>query len=163
METARRCDVVVGDYNYAFDPDVRLALFEDGPWVLVVDEAHNLVGRARDYGSGTLRAREAESIADQLRERDPSFEPYARLCELAGVIIRDAALRVEPDARRRGAEAVVEPPRGALRDLRDQVEELALEYTLLAEGGVDDPYTSWSWSLLRFVQRLEAAGGLGCF
>lgn len=158
METARRCDVVVGDYNYAFDPDVKLGLFDDGPWVLVVDEAHNLVGRARDYGSGTLSAREAEAVADHLRDLDEVLEPYAVLCEQAGELIRDSAMRIEPGARRRGSEVVVDPPRGALRNLRDQVEELALEYALAAEGGVEDPYTAWSWGLLRFVQRLESAG-----
>lgn len=158
METARRADVVVGDYNYAFDPDVRLGLFDDGHWVLVVDEAHNLVGRARDYGSGTLSARQAEDVADELRDGEQDFEPYARLCDQAATLIRDSVMRVEPDAPRRGSEAVVDPPRGALRDLRDQVEELALEYALRAGGGADDPYTAWSWGILRFVQRLEVAG-----
>ncbi len=158
METARRADVVVGDYNYAFDPDVRLALFDDGPWIVVIDEAHNLVGRARDYGSGTLSAREAESVADQLRDLGTGFEPWAKICDQAGELIRDAAWRVEPEAPRRGHEAVVEPPRAALRDLRDQVEELALEYALAAESQPDDPYAAWSWGLLRFVTRLEAAG-----
>jgi len=67
-------------------------------------------------------------------------------------------MRVEPEAPRRGSEAVVDPPRGRLRDLRDRVEELALEYALAGGGGADDPYTAWSWGLLRFGQRLDAAG-----
>jgi DNA excision repair protein ERCC-2 len=158
MEVARRADVIVGDYNYAFDPDVRLALLDDDHWVLVVDEAHNLVGRARDYGSGTLSAQVADQVADHLRSQPGNFEPYARLCEVASELIRDCGLRIESEAPRRGWEAVVAPPKGALRDLRDQVEELALAYALTLVGGAEDPYTAWSWSLLRFVRRLESAG-----
>ncbi|MGE0710278.1 MAG: helicase C-terminal domain-containing protein [Planctomycetota bacterium] len=52
-------DVVIGDYNYAFDPGAALKrLFvERAPSdvVLVVDEAHNLYERAMGYYSPTLR------------------------------------------------------------------------------------------------------------
>ena len=50
------CDVVVGDYNYLFDPVVRLARFFDtrGDYLFLIDEAHNLPGRARDMHSASL-------------------------------------------------------------------------------------------------------------
>jgi len=49
-------DVVIGDYNYAFDPRVRLSRVFEMPWgvSLLVDEAHNLADRARDMLSGAL-------------------------------------------------------------------------------------------------------------
>ena len=58
-------DLVVGDYNYVFDPAVRIRrLFVEGDpqdFVLVVDEAHNLAPRGRGWFSAqmdreTLRA-----------------------------------------------------------------------------------------------------------
>lgn len=49
-------DVVIGDYNYAFDPRVRLQRVFERPRGLCVlaDEAHNLPDRVRDMLSGTL-------------------------------------------------------------------------------------------------------------
>ena len=53
------CDAVIGDYNYAFDPAVRLKRFvadegSSGRLILLIDEAHNLVERARDMYSESL-------------------------------------------------------------------------------------------------------------
>lgn len=51
-------DLIIGDYNYAFDPSVRLnRLFEEGDparLILIGDEAHNLPDRARSYYSASL-------------------------------------------------------------------------------------------------------------
>lgn len=52
------CDVIIGDYNYAFDPEVKLKrFFSEGTkekFIFLVDEAHNLVERARDMYSAVL-------------------------------------------------------------------------------------------------------------
>lgn len=50
------CDVVIGDYNYLFDPVVHLVRFFDtrGDYLFLLDEAHNLPGRARDMHSASL-------------------------------------------------------------------------------------------------------------
>lgn len=49
-------DVSISDYNYAFDPKVNLkrAFEEKNDYTLLVDEAHNLVDRAREMYSATL-------------------------------------------------------------------------------------------------------------
>ena len=48
--------MVVGDYNYLFDPVVHLVRFFDtaGDYIFLLDEAHNLPGRARDMHSASL-------------------------------------------------------------------------------------------------------------
>ena len=52
------CDGIIGDYNYAFDPDVRLdRFFADAPkekYIFLIDEAHNLPARAREMYSASL-------------------------------------------------------------------------------------------------------------
>lgn len=50
------CDVVVGDYNYLFDPVVSLKRFFEtaGDYIFLIDEAHNLPDRARDMHSESL-------------------------------------------------------------------------------------------------------------
>ena len=49
LDLSEWCDVVIGDYNYLFDPVVHLKRFFDssGDWLFLVDEAHNLPDRAR--------------------------------------------------------------------------------------------------------------------
>ncbi len=49
-------DVVICDYNYAFDPSVRIKRIFDNPKniTLLVDETHHLPDRAREMLSGTL-------------------------------------------------------------------------------------------------------------
>lgn len=51
-------DAVIGDYNYVFDPDASLKRFfateTKQEYVFLIDEAHNLVERAREMYSATL-------------------------------------------------------------------------------------------------------------
>src|SRR3984893_4139339 len=50
-------DVIIGDYNYVFDPTVLLQrYFAEGraKHVVLIDEAHNLVDRSRDMYSASL-------------------------------------------------------------------------------------------------------------
>ena len=57
QELSRWSDVIVGDYNYYFDTSAMLfALAEANRWrvSVLVDEAHNLVERARGMYSATL-------------------------------------------------------------------------------------------------------------
>ncbi len=52
------CDCIICDYNYLFDPTVYLRRFfaeDGGPYVFLVDEAHNLVDRSREMFSARLR------------------------------------------------------------------------------------------------------------
>ena len=49
-------DLVIGDYNYLFDPAVHLRRFFElaGDWVFLIDEAHNLPDRAREMYSAAF-------------------------------------------------------------------------------------------------------------
>ncbi|MBP5197902.1 MAG: ATP-dependent DNA helicase, partial [Lachnospiraceae bacterium] len=52
------CDGIIGDYNYLFDPHVYLKRFfaegNEGRYIFLVDEAHNLLDRGREMYSATL-------------------------------------------------------------------------------------------------------------
>ncbi len=65
-------DVVIGDYNYAFDPRVRLSRVFDSPRgvALLIDEAHNLADRARDMLSGELSL---SQLSDARREAGKAY------------------------------------------------------------------------------------------
>lgn len=64
LELAYWCDVVVCDYNYLFDPLVKLRrLFsEKSDNVYLIDEAHNLVDRAREMYSARLCREELNAL-----------------------------------------------------------------------------------------------------
>jgi len=58
LELSTWADLIVCDYNYAFDPSAYLRRFfgdEPGDYAFLVDEAHNLVDRAREMFSAELR------------------------------------------------------------------------------------------------------------
>jgi DNA excision repair protein ERCC-2 len=65
QELARWVDVVVGDYNYYFDLTALLyGLAQANQWKLavLVDEAHNLVDRARQMYSASLDPRRLQAL-----------------------------------------------------------------------------------------------------
>ncbi|MDJ0841609.1 MAG: helicase C-terminal domain-containing protein [Acidobacteriota bacterium] len=64
LEASSWCDLVVCDYNYAFDPGAHLHRFfeEKGDYVLLIDEAHNLVDRARGMYSAALTKRDTLAL-----------------------------------------------------------------------------------------------------
>ena len=67
-------DVVVCDYNYVFDPKVYLRRhFTDEPsdYAILVDEAHNLVDRAREMFSADLDTREIQDVRHALKKAVP--------------------------------------------------------------------------------------------
>lgn len=69
LDISLSCDVIIGDYNYLFDPDARLRRFfgdfknnsgkisEKQPYIYLIDEAHNLPDRAREMYSASISAR----------------------------------------------------------------------------------------------------------
>ncbi|MBU6453673.1 MAG: ATP-dependent DNA helicase [Cyanobacteria bacterium REEB67] len=74
LDTVQNADVVIGDYNYVFSPrnilgrlTFSLAKNNEKP-NLVIDEAHNLPGRATDYYSRGLSSRELVELGSALSD-----------------------------------------------------------------------------------------------
>ncbi len=76
LDVSEHCDIVIGDYNYVFDPMVYLRRYfapsaaVGGRSVFLIDEAHNLADRARDMYSAALRCTPMEELASLLDSRD---------------------------------------------------------------------------------------------
>jgi Rad3-related DNA helicase len=65
QEMARWCDLIVGDYNYFFDASALLhSLTVEHDWkiALLVDEAHNLIDRARGMYSAMMDEAEIHAV-----------------------------------------------------------------------------------------------------
>jgi len=73
LDAAYFCDAVICDYNYAFDPRAQLKRFFGEPgardYILLIDEAHNLVDRAREMFSAAVRLEPFVALRRALREK----------------------------------------------------------------------------------------------
>ena len=72
------CDGIICDYNYLFDPNVRLKRYfadgNKGDFIFLVDEAHNLVERARSMYSAQLCKEEFLEIKKLVKGIDKKLE-----------------------------------------------------------------------------------------
>ncbi len=76
LELTQWADVVIGDYNYVFDPRValrRLFMEEGARHALLVDEAHNLLDRAREMFSAELSKDAVLALRRTLRDELPEI------------------------------------------------------------------------------------------
>jgi DNA excision repair protein ERCC-2 len=67
-------DAVICDYNYVFDPKVYLRRHfaeEGGDYTFLVDEAHNLVDRAREMFSAELEVKQIREVRRAIKETLP--------------------------------------------------------------------------------------------
>ena len=116
VRAARLCTVVVGDYNFVFDPKARLDSLADGNCALLVDEAHNLPDRVRESLSVTVGPEQtrawAELFGGECREELGALEELwqenrrarengaprfvCRYPEILGQRCRDLARRLGP-------------------------------------------------------------------
>ncbi|MDO5689565.1 MAG: ATP-dependent DNA helicase [Tissierellia bacterium] len=70
LDLANYCDQVICDYNYVFDPRVRLRRFFEGAleeYALLVDEAHNLIDRGRSMFSAQLDQRDVKELDEHFQ------------------------------------------------------------------------------------------------
>ena len=74
LELSQWVDFITCDYNYVFDPRVYLRrFFQEGMngYVFLVDEAHNLVDRARAMYSAALDEASLDSLMTRLEDKLP--------------------------------------------------------------------------------------------
>lgn len=129
LELARLGDVIIGDYNYVYDPFVSIdALLQSpGGACLLVDEAHQLGPRVRDAYSG------GASIDELRRLRREAGQAHGRKAALYRALT--AAIRALGDAAKDPAfdEGRLDVPPEALTEAMDDVLGRAGEQ--LAMGG----------------------------
>ena len=82
LDISLEADVILGDYNYIFHPSVSLQRYFSRPpskidqFYLIIDEAHNLVDRSREYYSHSLSQNEIIEFKQamyKLRRRIPTI------------------------------------------------------------------------------------------
>ncbi len=85
LDLALWSDLIVADYNYIFDPQVRLKRFfdlENQDYVFLVDEAHNLVDRSRSMYSAELRSEDISRMLEIFKDRQEEKKTYKSILRL---------------------------------------------------------------------------------
>jgi Rad3-related DNA helicase len=150
QELARWADLVVGDYNYFFDGSAMLhAMAAGSEWrvALLVDEAHNLVERARDMYSASLAQsslREARAGATQAVRSalDKVHRAWNALRKVQAA--PDATLPAVP---------------AAFTDaLKQATEALETHFAEAAPAGSDGPLQQAYFDMLAFQRLAESFG-----
>ncbi|MGH7336429.1 MAG: ATP-dependent DNA helicase, partial [Myxococcota bacterium] len=167
LDLAGRAQVVVGDYNYAFDPYV--ALTEFGPegnladTILVIDEIHNLVDRGRGYLSPDLSADSAAKAAESAAHGGAPV--HDRLEAVATALARLVEGEVESALLERPAgDGAIETqlPEEALWRLRGDFDAAFVDYLEHQKETksfrADDPFVALYFDFLRFLVGLTLEG-----
>ncbi|MBZ5587850.1 MAG: DEAD/DEAH box helicase [Acidobacteriia bacterium] len=164
LELLREASAVVCDYNYVFDPSIALfGLASEGSiedTILIVDEAHNLVDRARDYYSPRLprgAVREARKLVDGHRNR-----VCRELDDLLGDL--DELIRREVSdtlGSRAGCQSIALDPK-PLAEFRLALDALVAPYFTFKRNAdlwlAKDPVVDVLLSLARVTDLLEDGG-----
>ncbi|HYG62340.1 MAG TPA: helicase C-terminal domain-containing protein, partial [Thermoanaerobaculia bacterium] len=163
LELAGKAQVVVCDYNYAFDPYVSLTEFaadnDLSDVVLVIDEVHNLVDRGRGYYSPELSAAAARHAAEASAHGGaPVHLRIQTLCLQLARLIEDTvsdALEEGPP----GDRAVEWPlPEDRFWRLRPHLDEVFVDYLEYQKEThsfrPEDPFVELYFNFLRFLNGL---------
>lgn len=139
LELAEQADVVLGDYNYVFDPVVALTAAREpsalSDSILLVDEAHNLVDRGRGYYSPELSDASLAALEDRVGLSN------AKTAWDAG------------EAARRLRKLVADAGAGLPEDEPESVDLVALD-----EARLDDLRLDFESLLVRHLADLRAGG-----
>jgi DNA excision repair protein ERCC-2 len=72
LDLSNYCDLIICDYNYLFDPRIRLQRYFDyqneQAFCFMVDEAHNLVERGREMFSSTLNSKQMKAFKESIKK-----------------------------------------------------------------------------------------------
>ncbi|MBB6675221.1 helicase C-terminal domain-containing protein [Cohnella nanjingensis] len=117
LDAAYAADAIICDYNYVFDPRIslkRLAGERKADTALLVDEAHNLVDRAREMYSAVLKKRGFLEVQRAYKGVNASVHQAAKAVNAAFISLRksigDAGtllLDGEPEALAAAVEAFI--------------------------------------------------------
>ena len=75
LDAALTADVIICDYNYVFDPRVRLIRFfkKAGDYIFLIDEVHNLIDRGRNIFSASVEKREVLQLKRIQKDSNPAM------------------------------------------------------------------------------------------
>jgi DNA excision repair protein ERCC-2 len=157
LDAALWVDVIIADYNYVMDPRAYLRRFFAEPreaYAFLVDEAHNLVDRAREMFSAALDKAEVLALKRALNPRAETSEPATETDRaLAGFALEPELAASEVKPRRRDTTGLIK----ALNAINKLFIELRQQASLSQANALtmaQMPET-WESTLRPFLQSAE--------
>lgn len=100
LDLANWADLIICDYNYVFDPRVYLKRFflEGGEYTFLIDEAHNLVDRAREMYSAELRKEDFLRLKQSVQAEEPALAKRLQAVNKQLVKLKKEGLEVDREA-----------------------------------------------------------------
>ena len=152
LDIALFSDAIICDYNYVFDPSAMLKRFftEKGEYVLLIDEAHNLVDRAREMYSATIEKKEVLKVKSLVKNQDEKLVRY--LNKLNKVMLeKQKEMKIidkENDSDKLAPDEMVDLSRGIIH---------RIEYVLVDNKSISDKdiIMDFYFKLYDFVKKAE--------
>jgi DNA excision repair protein ERCC-2 len=158
LDLADWCDMIIGDYNYLFDPHTALERLSGpendfGQTIALMDEAHNLPDRARGMFSAAVHKADVLAVRKTIPKQDSSFrKALTKLNNVFLALLQDQESDFE----------VVSSSRIAPLNECLQYACFACEaYTKAARehgNAVDDAVMDWYFNARRYLDLAEIAG-----
>ena len=155
LDLATWADIVICDYNYVFDPSASLKRFfadRVTNFTVLVDEAHNLVDRARDMYSASLNKEDFLALA-----RDMKAHPVkgSQAAVKAAEAVNRQFLNLKKELPEEGVyHTIAGPPEGlglALRRFHEAMENVLAEW----HGNAPDEWLQLYFDSLYFLRIAE--------
>lgn len=84
LDVTNFSDMIICDYNYVFDPNVYLRRFfsneKKNDYIFLIDEAHNLVERARQMYSADLYKKDFLTVKKRLKDKNKKLVKCLETC-----------------------------------------------------------------------------------
>lgn len=166
LDVSLKADVIVCDYNYVFDPAVYLRRFflerRYDDTVLVIDEAHNLYPRGREYYSPELHRASLRQVADAARHSSALvLGRLAEWCEAVDDKLVEIAGEVGEEDER-PPKYLVEPDAAFFATQQALLDDILVEYAehCRATGtlGPDDPVRELFYAFTALNNVLQLGG-----
>ena len=162
---SRQADIVIGDYNYIYDPvsAPRSVFFGSPPgdWILIIDEAHNLLSRTLQLLSPEIIWLETDQLYRYCRGKKARIyrkieSSLKNIRDLLRRLYQDAATNI-PDSRI----MLIDPDYSEWDALYKSFEHAYLHYLLhrirYRQITGDDPIEMYYYRFHSFVRILESA------
>jgi DNA excision repair protein ERCC-2 len=161
----RLVDVHVCDYNYVFDPSVYLKhFFQDNRHrdkILIVDEAHNLYGRAMDYYSPSLLRHDIRALLERLPHDPKLATELGKWLRSLEAVFRELS-KLGRDDHGNAPKYEITLPAEVFERLEADLEPLTVRYHLYRVmnkiAAADDPFEEFFAVFYRFCNVLALRG-----
>lgn len=152
-------DIVIGDYNYVFDPAVYLRRLFSGrdytDWILIIDEAHNLHERGMLYYSPAVNRAEIRLLIDETGNKKQKV--FNRLKLILDKIDHSLLEYIQEGMLYHARQAcyTIDIDPGLWQSLFDAYEAAYLSYCIYKSGRKiiirDDPFENFYYRFRHFV------------